>query len=82
MLDLLFPINGVVDVPIMLIANQPMASIIGRETRNIGFAMFLNASPHAVGDPNIKNMRPACYDVNVIVMLSHHSAPFRGFRAK
>jgi hypothetical protein len=59
-----------------------MASVIGRETRNLGFPMFLSASPHVVGDPNIKNMCPACYDVNIVVMLSHHSPSFNGLRAK
>jgi hypothetical protein len=48
-----------------------MASIIGRETWNIGFAMFLCASPHAVEDPDVKNMRPACDDIDVVVMFPH-----------
>jgi hypothetical protein len=41
-----------------------MASVIGRETRNLGFPMFLSASPYAIGDPNIQNVCPAGDDVD------------------
>jgi hypothetical protein len=72
MLDLFFPINGVVDVPITLVPNQPMASVISRETRTLGFSMFLRASPHAVRHSNIKNVRSACDDVDVVMMFPHY----------
>ena len=70
--DLFFSIDGVLDVPITLIPNQPMASVIGRETRHFGFAMFLSASPHAVGDSNIKNVSPACDDVDLVLMFPYY----------
>jgi hypothetical protein len=77
--DLLFSINRVVDVPIALVPNQAMASVIGRETRNDCLPVFLGASPHAIGYTNIEDVCPASDDVDVVAMLSHC---FSGLRAK
>jgi hypothetical protein len=78
-LDLLFPVNGIVYVPIALIPNQAMASVIGCEIRNDSLPMFLSPSPHTIRHTDIRDVRPVSDDVDVIVMFSHC---FNGLRAK
>ena len=74
-----FSIDRVVDVLIALVPNEAMAAVIGGETRNDSFPVFFRASPHAIRHSDVKNVRPASDDIDVIVMLSHC---FNGLRAK
>jgi hypothetical protein len=83
-LDLLFPVNSVVDIPITFKPNQPMAVIISRKPGTIRCAMLVRTPFNAIGNPNIEDVRPASDDVDEVAMfsLAHHSQLFSGLRAK
>jgi hypothetical protein len=68
--DLLFSIDGVVDILVMFKPHESMSFVGGGEAWKSRVGVLVRSTFNIVGDAGVKDMRPAGDNVDVVVVIT------------